>query len=52
MKLFLTNQLTGKFNENKFNSNLKTICTFKPREKRYIGAHKKVKRNIHRNTVI
>lgn len=33
MKLFLTKLTTGKFNENEFNSNLKTICTFKTKWK-------------------
>lgn len=33
MKLFLTNQPTGKFNENEFNSNSKTISTFKTKRK-------------------
>lgn len=33
MKLFLAKLTTGKSNENEFNSNLKTICTFKTKRK-------------------
>lgn len=33
MKLFLTNQPTGKFNEYEVNSNFKTIFTFKTKRK-------------------